>query len=196
MYNHIQYYNLHSSNCRVSSFATHHVLVIISDSLSWRTLLPKGLAPRGMMAQIWCLHYLLTDLLVLRRTPSERHFVLHYYTDERCTTLKGTYIIGPDTTMEAASNIDGREHVISLTSQKVGGKVEPLFVALDSKHEQSQWLFALEEVLPPCPCPYPCPCCYRHTMLCNVTTTPTATHTTTVWYSTGDPRRLPIGVHP
>lgn len=72
--------------------------------------------------------------------------MLHYYTDERCTTLKGTYIIGPDTVIETASDIDGREHVISVTSQKVSGKVEPLFVALDTQHEQSQWLFALEEV--------------------------------------------------
>eukprot|EP01035_Chromulina_nebulosa_P004412 gene4412-6033_t len=79
-------------------------------------------------------------------TPSGHHFVLHYYTDERCTTLKGTYIIGPDTVIETASDIDGREHVISVTSQKVSGKVEPLFVALDTQHEQSQWLFALEEV--------------------------------------------------
>ncbi len=72
---------------------------------------------------------------------------MNYYTDERCTTLKGSYVVGSDTVMEAASDVDGKKHVISLTASKTSGKVEPLFVAVDSDLEQTQWLFALEEVL-------------------------------------------------
>ena len=72
---------------------------------------------------------------------------MNYYTDKRCTTLKGSYVIGSDTVMEAASDVDGKKQVISLIASKTSGKVEPLFVAVDSNLEQTQLLFALVEVL-------------------------------------------------
>jgi hypothetical protein len=71
---------------------------------------------------------------------------MHYYTDEKCGKLKGSYIINDETVIDSLAEFDGKGNVISVTSKKASGEMECLYLSLGTEEDRTLWFNAFKEV--------------------------------------------------
>lgn len=71
---------------------------------------------------------------------------MNYYTDEKCSKLKGCYIINEETEIETVPEFDGKLNVITVCSLKSTGERETMYLSTSSEEDRIQWYNAIKEV--------------------------------------------------